>query len=115
MDFLGSPALAEIHVFVYTGSSFSQTQHMGTVLVGCWGMPGVGAAVAQGDEQDNTQAEPSADQTRCLLSSQQPRSLSLARHALGTGMQKPLSQGRLKETVFQHGHFSLTLSFFSRC
>lgn len=28
---------------------------------------------------------------------------------------KALSQGRLKETVFHCGHFSLTLSFFSRC
>lgn len=77
-------------------------------------MPGVNAPVALGDGQDNTQAEPPADQTRSLLSSQQPRSLSLARHALGTGMQKTLVTREAERNCLSAWSFFLHLELFQQ-
>lgn len=68
----------------------------------CWGMPGrcsCGSGRWAGQYPGRAPGR-SNILNMCLLSSQQPRSLSLARHALGTGMQKPLSQGGWKKLSF---------------
>lgn len=96
----GQPRSCSNTHFAYKSSSFRQSQLMGMVLVGCWGMPGVGAPVALGDEQDNTQAETWADQTRCCFHHSSPDHYPQPDMLLAQECKNPCHKGGWKKLSF---------------